>query len=405
MMSGCPILSCDILTATTDDDKDVLMLLGVFGDTAGVVSVWLLSGSVLPRGPQGGHQGGLQGGLQGPRGCVLEKSRLLFEYNAHSMGANTVSMVSVKPTSIHSPSPSSLSSAMVALQPVIPLESSSPSTVTSITPTSGTQESTTVIPPLYSHSWGVFIASGGDDQAITCCSATLTASLSGGVLAVNISSSHLRADGCSGSAIKGVKVITLASERFPVGSHKGGIGAGDLLISSVGYDQRLSVWRPTAVLLTASHDSHTQVLISDDRTGSTTDVCDENENKITEKKNGTKDKGNEDANEVNDGNDRNEGTMGIDDDEGFNDGKVDGGDSDNEEDEDDDEDEEDEEEEEGDDDTDEDEGFHAHEDDFQHLDLDDEEEDIHTDGYRDSRDSCDVSMFPDASVIMKNRDA
>lgn len=58
--SGCPVLTCDVLilrskieVTETHTDKNaekengVVLLLGLFGDTAGSVSVWLLSGSVL----------------------------------------------------------------------------------------------------------------------------------------------------------------------------------------------------------------------------------------------------------------------------------------------------------------------------------------------------------------------
>ena len=58
--SGCPVLTCDVLILRskievkkkyTDKDTEkenrVVLLLGLFGDTAGTVSVWLLSGSVL----------------------------------------------------------------------------------------------------------------------------------------------------------------------------------------------------------------------------------------------------------------------------------------------------------------------------------------------------------------------
>lgn len=88
-------------------------------------------------------------------------------------------------------------------------------------------------------------------------------------VAVNVSHSFSRADGCAGSAIKGIKVIPIRSQpssssaatstsKTPsssssvidaehANSKKGeqrGTAMGDMRIVSVGYDQRLSLWRP-----------------------------------------------------------------------------------------------------------------------------------------------------------------
>lgn len=70
-----------------------------------------------------------------------------------------------------------------------------------------------------------------------------------------------RGDGCSGSAIKGVKVLTARSqcrgaeteEDRAVSTLQRDTGAGeDFLILSVGYDQRLSIWRPLPDILNVS---------------------------------------------------------------------------------------------------------------------------------------------------------
>ena len=76
----------------------------------------------------------------------LEKSRLLFTYKAHAMGANSISVVET----------TSLSTA-------------------STTTTAGMDDHSQG--PM-SSCWKFFITSGGDDQAITGCSATILMTLS-----------------------------------------------------------------------------------------------------------------------------------------------------------------------------------------------------------------------------------
>ena len=80
----------------------------------------------------------------------LEKSRLLFTYKAHAMGANSISVVET----------TSLSTA---------------STTAAATITAGKDDESK---GLMSSCWKFFITSGGDDQAITGCSATILMTLS-----------------------------------------------------------------------------------------------------------------------------------------------------------------------------------------------------------------------------------
>lgn len=96
--------------------------------------------------------------------------------------------------------------------------------------------------------------------------------LQGGSSLFAITSCHKRADGCSGSAIKGVKVLVLTTSKFcdkpqqeknvDVIHEKCG-NKKDLVIASVGYDQRLAVWRPTRNLLSTDQAKCTQVIIAD----------------------------------------------------------------------------------------------------------------------------------------------
>ena len=53
--TGCPVLTCDLLLLRSkvpcgleNEEGDILLQVGVFGNTAGSVSVWLLSGSIIP---------------------------------------------------------------------------------------------------------------------------------------------------------------------------------------------------------------------------------------------------------------------------------------------------------------------------------------------------------------------
>ena len=82
----------------------------------------------------------------------LEKSRLLFTYKAHAMGANSISVVET--TSLSTASTTATAAATI---------------------TAGKDDESK---GLMSSCWNFFITSGGDDQAITGCSATILMTLS-----------------------------------------------------------------------------------------------------------------------------------------------------------------------------------------------------------------------------------
>jgi hypothetical protein len=102
---------------------------------------------------------------------VLDASQHLFSYTAHAMGANTLSMI-LRPAILGPLDPSSNSCNTTAPSPSLS-STSAPAPVGGSTGT-GTGTRTGIKEGL---SWGVLIVSGGDDQAISICSATLSLAL------------------------------------------------------------------------------------------------------------------------------------------------------------------------------------------------------------------------------------
>ena len=98
---------------------------------------------------------------------------------------------------------------------------------------------------------------------------------------LNVSSTYSRADGCSGSAIKGVKSFIILSPSTTSSSSPSSrsnethveVGGGednemrtvgsDIMIASVGYDQRLSVWKATPDLINSAQNTHNQIVLSE----------------------------------------------------------------------------------------------------------------------------------------------
>ena len=97
---------------------------------------------------------------------------------------------------------------------------------------------------------------------------------------LKVSSTYSRADGCSGSAIKGVKSFIIPSPSTTSSSSPSSrsdetqveVGGGkdnemrtagmDIMIASVGYDQRLSVWKATPDLINSAQNTHNQIVLS-----------------------------------------------------------------------------------------------------------------------------------------------
>jgi hypothetical protein len=88
-----------------------------------------------------------------------------------------------------------------------------------------------------------------------------------GVAAVSSTHGFRRADGCSGSAIKGVKVLSTrpqcqdaeVQEGRAVGVLQPEVGESFSILSA-GYDQRLSIWRPHPSILNVSQPHYSQSL-------------------------------------------------------------------------------------------------------------------------------------------------
>lgn len=99
---------------------------------------------------------------------------------------------------------------------------------------------------------------------------------------LKVSSTYSRADGCSGSAIKGVKSFIIPSPSTTSSSSPSSrsdetqveVGGGednemrtvglDIMIASVGYDQRLSVWKATPDLINSAQNTHNQIVLSEE---------------------------------------------------------------------------------------------------------------------------------------------
>jgi hypothetical protein len=88
-----------------------------------------------------------------------------------------------------------------------------------------------------------------------------------GVAAVSSTHGFRRADGCSGSAIKGVKVLSTRPQYQVTGVEEGrAVGAlqrvdgESFSILSAGYDQRLSIWRPHPSALNVPQPHYSQSL-------------------------------------------------------------------------------------------------------------------------------------------------
>jgi len=124
--------------------------------------------------------------------------------------------------------------------------------------------------------WRVFAASGGDDQAIAGCTVTVALALvpttpapaqppapsadvqhgDAPLLQLRVATAFARADCCASSAIKGIKAVATSHGSNDDGTGDGdaigdGADGGGVMLVSVGYDQRLSVWRARRALLHA----------------------------------------------------------------------------------------------------------------------------------------------------------
>lgn len=90
-----------------------------------------------------------------------------------------------------------------------------------------------------------------------------------GIATVSTTHGFRRGDGCSGSAIKGVKVLTARSQCRGATAEEdravttlqrdAGVGEGFLILSA-GYDQRLSIWRPLSSILNISQPHYSKSL-------------------------------------------------------------------------------------------------------------------------------------------------
>ena len=94
---------------------------------------------------------------------ATEKCLHLFSYKAHAMGANTVSTIELTNQSRSSRNVLSSSVAAVQSTVAVPLNAEGDTAVKNMLHTH------TNDPP----SWSLMITSGGDDQAISVCNATL----------------------------------------------------------------------------------------------------------------------------------------------------------------------------------------------------------------------------------------
>ena len=108
---------------------------------------------------------------------VIEKCLHLFSYNAHAMGANTVSTIELTDQS-HSSSNVLSSSSNVLSSSSNVLPSSVSETQATVAAPFNTEGDAAAKNKLHTHttgppSWDLMITSGGDDQAICVCNATL----------------------------------------------------------------------------------------------------------------------------------------------------------------------------------------------------------------------------------------
>ena len=295
----------------------------MYGDTTGTISLYLLAGSSYSEGCTSRENGGALGGEERhtsggeavyPDHHVLSTCVFLCGYPAHVMGANALSVILLeqtdKDTQPPSPSPPPITTSLPPLPPS-PL-------------------------PTPSLSWRLFIASGGDDQAIGGCTVVLDLmqtqrqgleqqppqqpqsqpqpqhlandhnNINGDdgddisskkIVQLKTSLTHHRAGCCASSAIKGIKVQQQPQPQ-PLESPQSqsqqsqqpqsqspqqllppqpsqmtppDMSSSILTIISVGYDQRLSVWRVRSPMLMIHHElSSSFTLAACDSTASAT---------------------------------------------------------------------------------------------------------------------------------------
>lgn len=240
--SLCPVLSSDLLMISASASGDlnscsVIDYLLVFvGDTAGMVSVWLVRSSSI---------------YTSSRSIKLIQ---LEQYSAHDMGTNCIS-AAIVPNDMQQP---------CLLHP----------------PEGGTCHH-------HHHrcccSWHVVVVSGGDDQALTCSRLVVSVSASSAdevgfntlltIMYVHMNvliddlpsflsmqqfediSCHLysthRLDRAASSAFKGLKLIPTAAGG--VVDDAGHRITCSLRVVTIGYDQRLSVWSISSDITASPH--------------------------------------------------------------------------------------------------------------------------------------------------------
>jgi hypothetical protein len=252
--SVCPVLSSDLLMisasalASGDHNSSVIDYLLVFvGDTAGMVSVWLVRSysSIHTSSSSSIHTSSSYS-----RSIKLVQ---LEQYSAHDMGANCISAA------------------------IVPRDMQQPCLLHS-------QEGGTCH---HNHrcccSWHVVVVSGGDDQALTCSRLVVSVSASSAdevgfntlftimyvhmnvlvddlpsflsmqqfeLISCHLYSTH-RLDCAASSAFKGLKLIPAAAGGVvDDADHR---TTYSLRVVTIGYDQRLSVWSIPSDITASPH--------------------------------------------------------------------------------------------------------------------------------------------------------